>query len=130
MRAVHARPGRRARVLHTALATLSTPGPRSPAPTSEICFLALTAQLGLPRPRVNTLVEGYEVDFFWPEQRLIIETDGGATHATLTAFRNDRRRDLALKLAGYEEVRLTWADVVHHPDATARALSELLTRSR
>ena len=43
-------------------------------------FLALIAEAGLPRPEVNAIVGGHEVDFFWPEHRLIVETDGAATH--------------------------------------------------
>ena len=30
----------------------------------------------LPRPEVNTIVHGYEVDMLWRPQRLIAELDG------------------------------------------------------
>jgi hypothetical protein len=46
-------------------------------------FLALVDRHGLPRPKVNSRIEGYEVDFAWPEAKLIVETDGfaGTAHA-------------------------------------------------
>jgi hypothetical protein len=37
----------------------------------EDAFLELCQTYGIPRPLVNTVVEGYEVDFCWPEHRLI-----------------------------------------------------------
>ena len=43
----------------------------------EEMFLALCDQHQIPRPEVNVHVEGYECDFVWREQRLIVETDGG-----------------------------------------------------
>jgi very-short-patch-repair endonuclease len=123
-------PGRRATTLRRALATLTHADPQQTRSELEERFLSLTGQYRLPPPRTNATVLGHVVDFLWPAERLIVETDGAATHNTLTAFRNDRRRDLALKLAGYEVIRLTWDDVVHEPDATARAVRTLLTRSR
>lgn len=43
-------------------------------------FLALCRAYDLPLPEVNVHVEGYEVDFLWSDQRLIVETDGRAAH--------------------------------------------------
>src|SRR5918997_845301 len=39
-------------------------------------FLAVIRDAGLPRPAVNAVVEGYMVDFAWPAERVIVETDG------------------------------------------------------
>jgi hypothetical protein len=39
-------------------------------------FLALIRKAGLPPPTLNTLVEQFEVDAVWPEQKLIVELDG------------------------------------------------------
>ncbi len=61
----------------------------------------------LPPPRVNTKVEGLEVDFFWPEARLVVETDGYESHRDRFAFERDRRRDATLVCAGYRVVRFT-----------------------
>jgi len=84
--------------------------------------LALVGRQGLPRPRVNARVAGFEVDFLWPAQRLVAETDGAAAHLTPTAFERDRRCDAALAVAGYGVLRFTWRQVVDEPSAVAAAL--------
>jgi DNA-binding transcriptional ArsR family regulator len=43
-------------------------------------FLQLCDDHGLPRPQVNTRINGIEVDFVWPQRRLIVEVDGYAYH--------------------------------------------------
>ncbi|MGI8592874.1 MAG: hypothetical protein ACR2ML_00625 [Solirubrobacteraceae bacterium] len=68
-------------------------------------FLTLLADHGLPRPRVNALVElsadqSIEVDCVWPDARLAVELDGWATHGPRTSFERDRERDRALTAAG------------------------------
>jgi predicted transcriptional regulator of viral defense system len=49
-------------------------------------FLEICAAAGVPLPLVNEYVEGKEVDFHWPEQRLVAETDGWEDHRTRRAF--------------------------------------------
>ena len=114
------------RKLRAALDTLSRAEPQITRSELEERFLALVARAGLPRPHVNTVLEGLVVDFLWPAQRLIAETDGAATHLTATAFETDRRRDAALLLAGYRVVRFTWQQVVHGPGEVAAILQGLL----
>jgi very-short-patch-repair endonuclease len=89
-------------------------------------FLAFLEARGLPRPRVNVLIEGLEVDFVWPEQRLIVELDGRQTHATTAAFERDRERDRILQAAGWRVVRITWRQLQDDPAAIARDLGRLL----
>ena len=91
-------------------------------------FLELIDEHGLPRPRVNKEVEGLEVDFHWPDRRLIVETDGRETHDTPLAFERDRRRDLQLELAEWHVLRLTWRMVVHRPAEVAALLAARLNR--
>jgi very-short-patch-repair endonuclease len=67
---------------------------------------------GLPQPKTNQVVLGYEVDFVWPELKLIVEVDGYAFHSSRAAFERDRRRDARLTAAGYRVVRLTYAQVL------------------
>ncbi|MGH2963659.1 MAG: type IV toxin-antitoxin system AbiEi family antitoxin domain-containing protein [Solirubrobacterales bacterium] len=43
-------------------------------------FLRLCRDAGLPRPAVNVPIDGIEVDFVWPSQRLVVELDGYAFH--------------------------------------------------
>jgi very-short-patch-repair endonuclease len=73
--------------------------------------LALCREQGLLQPRVNALVEGYEVDFWWPDAGLVVELDGEAVHHTRRAFREDRRRDRALATAGIHVLRVPPEDV-------------------
>lgn len=122
-------PGRRRRALRAALDTLSHADPHHTRSELEERFLALIAKFGLPQPRVNSRVEGHEVDFFWPNDGLIVETDGLAAHGTPTAFEHDRRRDAELQLAGYRVVRFTWRQIAGEPDAVARTLRALLGRT-
>jgi hypothetical protein len=63
-------------------------------------FLKLCDDHALPRPKVNPRVDGREVDFLFPEHRLIVETDGWRYHRTRQAFERDRTRDLAHMAAG------------------------------
>jgi very-short-patch-repair endonuclease len=89
-------------------------------------FLDLVRAAGLPAPIVNALVCGYEVDFHWPRQRLIVETDGRSVHGTPIAFDRDRRRDLDLELTGWHVLRLSWRQVVESPEHVTAALRRRL----
>ena len=89
-------------------------------------FLELCRGHGLELPVVNPLVEGYTVDFLWPRQRLIVETDGMQSHLTRRAFEEDHVRDAFLTSAGYRVVRFTYRRVREHPGAVADVVSELV----
>lgn len=91
-------------------------------------FVELIASAELPAPAVNTVIEGYEVDFAWRRSRVIAETDGAATHLTQSAFEADRRKDAVLTAAGWRVVRFTWRQVTPDPEAVAGVLRRLLRR--
>ncbi len=61
----------------------------------ERLFLPLAREVGLPLPLTGEIVNGYEVDFYWPELRLVVETDGLRYHRTPAAQAKDARRDQA-----------------------------------
>lgn len=96
----------------------------------EVAFLQLCDDHNLPTPLTNTVVAGFLVDFFWPDARLVVETDGFAFHRTRTAFDADRERDQQLTLHGYRVVRFTYNQVTRQRRETARRLRALLQRSR
>jgi hypothetical protein len=48
----------------------------------EILFRPIAAAAGLPPPHAKEWVNGFEVDFFWPELGLVVETDGLRYHRT------------------------------------------------
>jgi len=82
----------------------------------EVDFLALCREFGLPLPQVNVLVEGILVDFYWPAEQVIVETDGYMYHANRPAFENDHERAVALTLAGYTVHRATYRMLTWNPD--------------
>jgi very-short-patch-repair endonuclease len=100
-----------------------------PAVRSELerRFLDLVRGARLPMPVINGRLAGYEVDFHWPEERLVVETDGRATHDTAHAFERDHRRDLDLELAGWHVLRLTWRQLVAEPSRVTAMLRARVT---
>jgi very-short-patch-repair endonuclease len=84
----------------------------------------------LPLPRFNDwiLVGGrrFQVDCHWPGTGQIVELDGWEGHGTRSAFREDRARDRALRVAGYAVTRLTWNQLDDEPEAIATDLRALL----
>lgn len=94
----------------------------------EHAFLMLCAAHGLPRPLVNHIVEGHEVDFFWPKQRLIVETDGAGTHLTHAAFQSDRARDAEYVALGYRVLRFTELQVTRPGSTVGATVSAVLAQ--
>ena len=92
----------------------------------EDAFLALRLRHGIPRPVVNGRVGGFEVDFHWPEARLIVETDTFRFHGGRSAFTADRARDRALAVRGWHTVRATDAAIYGGPGALAADILHLL----
>jgi hypothetical protein len=96
-------------------------------------FLALCRRAGLPLPEVNVPLFAagvqFEADFLWREARLIVETDDRRSHATITAFEKDRRRDRRLTVAGWRVLRCTWRQVGDEPVELARAIRTLLAQA-
>lgn len=88
----------------------------------------LILELGLPLPMVNQRLLGFEVDFHWPELRLVLEVDGFEFHGGLEAFHRDRERDRALASAGYQVLRITWRQLDEDKVRTAGALSAAIAR--
>jgi very-short-patch-repair endonuclease len=112
--------------LRAALHTLTTGDPQLTRSKLEERFLILILDAQLPRPEVNARVGGHEVDFLWRDHRLVVETDGAATHLTRPAFEEDRRRDAELQAQGYRVLRFTWRQVVEQPRATIATVAQLL----
>jgi hypothetical protein len=78
------------------------------ASTFEDRFVALCRTYGLPTPRCNARVCGYEVDALFEAEKLIVELDSWEFHRDRTSFVNDRNRDADTLAAGYATVRITW----------------------
>lgn len=91
---------------------------------------ALIAKAGLPAPRTNVGVAGYEVDMYWPAQRLVVEFDGWSTHSSRPAFESDRLKDAALQLAGQRVIRVTQRQLSRRPEELAARLATGLAAGR
>jgi hypothetical protein len=94
----------------------------------EELFLELCDRHGIPRPSVNTRIDGIEVDMAWRRARLIVELDGYAHHRSPAAFEADRARDVALTVAGWRVLRFTYRQVVDDPERVALVILDLLRR--
>jgi very-short-patch-repair endonuclease len=92
-------------------------------------FLKLVKAARLPHPIVNGYVGELEVDFHWPDHRVVVETDGRETHAHEIAFHRDRDRDLTLALSDWHVIRLTWRQVVNQPERVVAVLRRRLFTS-
>jgi very-short-patch-repair endonuclease/predicted transcriptional regulator of viral defense system len=112
-----------------ALLALETPPALARSEAEERC-LALVRRAQLPAPVTNLRVSGFEVDFCWPRERLVVEVDGLAWHASRRAIVRDRRRDAVLMAAGLRVMRFTWTDLTDQPEATVARLAQALARSR
>jgi hypothetical protein len=130
LRVVAAHPGRPGLpALTSLLADLHDHGTTSMTRSDlEALFLHLCLDHGLPRPQVNRYDNGRELDFRWPEHRLVVETNGFWVHRTRDAFERDHERRLELEAAGWRVISLTWRQIVDRPNAVVthvrRALYE------
>lgn len=94
----------------------------------EQLFLPLARQTGLPVPLTKQIVNEFEVDFFWPDLGLVVETDGLRYHRTPAEQARDRLRDQAHTAAGLTQLRFTHEQVRYEPDHVLRVLSETTRR--
>ena len=72
-----------------------------------------------PRPQTNILIEGKEVDFAWPDRRLIVELDSWSSTAREPPSKTTAVRTGGSKRAGWTVIRVTWRDL-DDPDALER----------
>jgi Protein of unknown function (DUF559) len=119
-------PGRRGRHRLRRVLDAYGDGPPMTRNDAERAFLGLCADHAIPTPQSNVLVGGFEVDFHWPHARLVVELDGGATHQTQRAFREDRRRDRVLAVRGIQVLRVTWWDLVEDAAGVAATVHQVL----
>lgn len=94
----------------------------------EVAFVNLCRRHRLPEPVMNVEVEGFLVDAYFPGTRVVVELDFWDYHRTRIEFANYRMRDAALKVKGYEVLRVPdeWLD--RDPAGLARTLRRLLER--
>lgn len=91
-------------------------------------FLPLVAKAGLPVPLTGQWVNGFEVDFYWPDLGLVVETDGLRYHRTPAAQARDRLRDQTHTAAGLTQLRFTHEQVRYEPEYVRRILAQTASR--
>ena len=89
----------------------------------EIFFRPIAAEAGLPFPLSKQHVNGWEVDFYWPDLGLVVETDGLRYHRTASSQTRDARRDRAHALAGMTPLRFTHYEIRYEPAMVRAELS-------
>jgi hypothetical protein len=94
----------------------------------ERLFIPLAARAGLPPPMTGAVLNGFKVDFHWPQLGLVVETDGLRYHRTASQQARDRMRDQAHAAAGLTTLRFTHSQVRHHPARVRDTLARVADR--
>lgn len=92
-------------------------------------FLSLARSAGLSKPETQAWVNGYRVDFYWPDLRLVVEADGWRYHRTAVAQTTDYRRDQAHTTSGLTTLRFSEEQIRHKPQEVSRTLTAVARRS-
>lgn len=96
-------------------------------------FLPLVSDADLPVPLTRRRVNGFRVDFYWPELNLVVETDGLRYHRTPAQQARDRLRDQAHTAAGMTPLRFTHEQVrfeASYVRSTLLAVAQRLEKTR
>ena len=81
----------------------------------ERLFLPIARRAGLPKPITRLRLNGFKVDFYWPDLGLVVESDGLRYHRTPAEQARDRLRDQTHAAAGLTPLRFTHAQVKFEP---------------
>jgi very-short-patch-repair endonuclease len=94
----------------------------------ERMFLGIVRRAGLPLPKTQDWVNGYRVDFHWPDLGLVVEADGWVHHRTAGEQATDHRRDQAHARAGLTTLRFAEKHVRYEPQRVRTTLSTVMRR--
>jgi very-short-patch-repair endonuclease len=94
----------------------------------ERWFLPQARKVGLPLPLTRQRINGFKVDFFWPDLRLVVETDGLRYHRTPAQQARDRIRDQVHLAAGFIPLRFTHWQVRYERDYVRSILLAVVRR--
>lgn len=91
----------------------------------EVLFRPIAVRAGLPTPLTKEIVNGFEVDFYWPDLGLVVETDGWRYHRTASAQTRDALRDQTHTASGLTPLRFSHYQVRYEP----RHICDVLSRT-
>jgi very-short-patch-repair endonuclease len=92
-------------------------------------FLRLVEASGLPVPETGVRLNGFKVDFHWPDLGLVVETDGLRYHRTPAQQTRDHLRDQAHAAAGLATVHFTHEQVRFESQHVRETLAEAIKRA-
>ena len=93
-------------------------------------LLPIAREAGLGTPKTRCRVNGFLVDFYWPELGLVVETDGLRYHRTPGQQARDRLRDQVHTAAGLTPLRFTRAQVAFDREHVRTTLDVVARRLR
>lgn len=85
---------------------------------------------GLPTPETKAWVNGYEVDFFWPELGIVVEADGLRYHRTPLQQRRGLERDQAHTASGLRPLRFSHWQIAFEAPYVVRVLRQTAAGTR
>jgi very-short-patch-repair endonuclease len=91
----------------------------------EILFRPLARAAAFPSPMTKHMVLGHEADFFFPDQGLIVETDGLRYHRTPAQQTRMAKRDQKHQAAGLRFLRFTHRQIAYAPDEVTSVLPQI-----
>jgi very-short-patch-repair endonuclease len=92
----------------------------------ERLFVPIAKRAGLPKPLTQQWINGARVDFYFPDQKLVVETDGNRFHRTPFQQTKDLRRDHAHFMSGLIPLRFSHGQVKYEPAEVEKVLRSVL----
>jgi predicted transcriptional regulator of viral defense system/very-short-patch-repair endonuclease len=95
----------------------------------ERLFAPIAKRAGLPKPETQAWVNGFRVDFYWPDLGLVVEVDSLRYHRTPAQQARDVVRDQVHAVGELIPLRFTYAQVAFEPgyvEGTVRAVATRL----
>jgi very-short-patch-repair endonuclease len=105
-------------------------GPRLTHKGVEELLLAKLRKARVTEPATNVPLHGWNVDFYWPDEKLVVETDSARFHGVPAAVERDRRKDADLRARGYTVLRYTWRQVADETEFVIAEIAAELSAQR
>lgn len=96
----------------------------------ERAMRPVAKRAGLPVPETKVWVNGFEVDFFWPELGIVVEADGLRYHRTASQQRRGLERDQTHIAAGLWPLRFSHWQIAREPAHVRKVLRRVAARAR
>lgn len=105
--------------------------PVVPHSVLERKMVELLDSANLPKPAMQLRIKENanligQVDFSYPNRKLVIETDGRWFHFGDERFEEDRQRRNALESRGWRVLNFTWRDLIERPDQVVADIARAL----